>query len=184
MKKSLLIVTVLFFTCSFCAGQEIAAAPADKAVVYFVRISSLGFAINFSYFDSTRLIAKFNGPKYFRYECDPGYHLFWVRSENKDFVEAEVEAGKIYFIEAVPTLGAIKAAVEFVPLDPTNEKKMNRVFKLLKKKSPETFTEEEIEKETKRFDDVIAKGMEKYKEDKEKGKKILQLEKTMNYVAQ
>jgi hypothetical protein len=156
MKKSLLIFTILFFTYFFCAAQVIPPAPSDKAVVYFVRTSSLGFAINFSYFDSTRLIAKFNGPKYFRYECEPGSHLFWARSENRDFVEAEVEGGKIYFIEAVPKMGGIKAGVALVPLNPNDEKKMDKVLKLLNKKSPETFTEEEIAKETDSFDGVIA----------------------------
>lgn len=184
MKKAFLIITIIFFNHFFCAAQEIAPAPAGKAVVYFVRMSSLGFAVNFSYFDSTRLIAKFHGTKYFRYECAPGSHLFWARSENKDFVEAELEEGKIYFIEAVPKMGAIKAVVDLVPLDPANEKKMNKVRKLLNKKSPETFTEEDLEKETASFDDVIARGMEKYHEDKTKGKKIAKLEKTMSYTVQ
>src|SRR5688500_8701014 len=97
--STLTLAVFLFGLYSVCAvAQIIDPAPADKAVIYFVRPSFLGFAINFSYFDSTRLIGKFKGPAYIRYTCDPGSHLFWARSENRDFVEAEVEAGKIYFI--------------------------------------------------------------------------------------
>src|SRR5258708_5671525 len=87
-------------------AQEIPPAPEGKSVVYFVRSSSLGFAVNFSYFDSAALIGRFNGPKYIRYECAPGSHLFWARSENRSFVEAQLEAGKIYFIQAIPKMGA------------------------------------------------------------------------------
>jgi hypothetical protein len=80
-------------------------------------------------------------------------------------------------------MGGIKAGVALVPLDPNDEKKMDKVRKLLNKKSPETFTEEEISKETNSFDGVIARGMEKYNDDKVKGNKIPRLEKTMNYIA-
>src|SRR5262245_4332351 len=120
----MLLVCVLVSATTFAQG--ITPAPDDKAVVYFVRTSSLGFAINFSYFDSTKLIGRFNGPKYIRYECAPGAHLFWGRSENRDFVEAEVEAGKIYFIEAIPKMGAMKAAIQLEPVDPNDPKKMEK----------------------------------------------------------
>src|SRR5688572_28868858 len=118
--------TILAIIVSFCfynaTGQTLEPAPLNKAVVYFVRPTSIGFAINFSYFDSTQLIGKFNGPAYIRYECEPGKHLFWACSENRDFVEAEVEAGKIYFIEAAVMMGAVKAAVDLKPLDFKNAK--------------------------------------------------------------
>jgi len=162
-------------------GQEIPPAPEDKAVIYFVRISSLGFAINFSYLDSATLIGRFNGPKYIRYECAPGKHLFWVRSENRDFIEAEVEAGKIYFIEAIPKMGALKAAVELSPIDPANKKTMDKVFKLMSKKPSESFTPEELQSDTKELAEPIRKGLEKYAEEKKKGKENVKLEKTMNY---
>lgn len=181
MKKLLLIATFICTAGSFCTAQDIAPAPADKAVVYFVRASSLGFAINFSYFDSAQLIGRFNGPKYIRYECAPGPHLFWARSENRDFVTADLEAGKIYFLEAVPQMGAMKAAVRLEPVDPANEKKMEKIMKLLAKKSSEPYNEAEMAAETKEFAEVITKGLNKYQEEKEKGAATPRLEKTMFY---
>lgn len=81
--NKVLSVVLIFLLCSFySSAQSLTPAPTGKAVVYFVRPSLLGFAINFSYFDSTALIGRFNAPKYIRYECDPGPHLFWARSEN------------------------------------------------------------------------------------------------------
>ena len=130
--KNILLLTMLFMSGYTALSQERPAAPVDKAVVYFARTSSLGFAINFTYFDSATAIARTSGANYVRYECTPGPHLFWGRSENKDFVEAELEAGKIYFIEVVPQMGALKAAIRLNPVNPaTEEKVMKRILKLL-----------------------------------------------------
>src|SRR5262245_18356025 len=140
--KALFLFIILFGSITLLSrAQEIAPAPADKAVVYFVRPNALGFAVSFSYFDSTRVIAKFNGPKYFRYVCEPGHHLFWARSENHDFVEADLEAGKVYFIEAIVEMGESKAVVNLDPVsDPKDPQQMKKILKLLERKSPETFT--------------------------------------------
>lgn len=162
-------------------AQEISPAPEGKAVVYFVRPSALGMAINFSYFDSTALVGRFNGPKYIRYECDPGKHLFWARSENRDFVEAELEAGKIYFIEAIVKMGAVKAAVNLDPVDPSNQKRMDKILKLLTKKPSESFTPEQLKKDLESLEDAVERGMEKYKADKASGKTFAQLTAAMNY---
>jgi hypothetical protein len=176
------ILNTLFFIMSsvFCFGQDIKPAPEGKAVVYFVRTASAGFAINFTYFDSAKVIGRFNGPKYLRYECEPGKHLFWARSENRDFVEADVEAGKIYFIEAIPQMGAIKAGVGLQPIDSTDAKKIKKILKLIKKKDSESFTPEELAKETRNFKEVIERGLEKYDQEKGNTKKIQRLEKTMH----
>ena len=177
------ILTTVFFFCILTLGysQEIAAPAEGKCVVYFVRVSSLGFAINFSYFDKDKFIGKFNGPKYMRYECEPGEHLFWAHSENFDFITAELEAGKIYFIEAMPQMGVIKAGVHLEPVDPKNSKRLTKIENLINKKSPETYTESELEAENKNLQDLIAKGLERYQKDLEKGKKIERLEKDMFY---
>jgi hypothetical protein len=177
------IIVILVFLSAYTSSpcQEIPPAPENKAVVYFVRTSGLGFAINFTYLDSATLIAKTNGTNYVRYECEPGHHLFWVRSENRDFVEAEVEAGKIYFLEAVPQMGAIKAAVQLRPVDPSKEETMKRIFKLMNKKGPEASTEEELKKEAEASKDVIQRGLEKYAEEKDKSKKTEHLERSMYF---
>jgi hypothetical protein len=162
-------------------AQTIEPAPADKAVVYFARPSSVGFAINFSYFDSTQLIGRFNGPKYIRYECEPGRHLFWARSENRDFVEADLEAGKVYFIEASVRMGAMKAAVALLPVDPNDPKAMKGILRLLGKQQSQSFTPQQLASSEKDLDDAVRRGMEKYKEEKAKGKKIAQLTRDMYY---
>jgi hypothetical protein len=179
--KRIMLLTAIMLVGMIVYSQEIPPAPEGKAVVYFARPSAMGFAINFIYFDSAKVIGRFNGPKYIRYECDPGKHIFWARSENKDFIDAEVEAGKIYFIEASPKMGAVKAGVKLEPVDPKDEKTMGKILKLMSKKPSESFTEAELATEYKNFEDVVQKGMEKYSEEKAKGQANLRLEKNMNY---
>jgi hypothetical protein len=178
--RSLILGSILLLTL-FSFGQNIPPAPQNKAVVYFVRTSSLGFAINFSYFDSASFLGKTSGTNYVRYELEPGRHLLWARSENRSFVEAELDAGKIYFLEVTPEMGAIKAEVDLRPVHPnTDEKVMKRILKLMDKKQPSTFTPEELKDIN---SDIINKGLDKYREDKEKGKKIPKLENTANYIS-
>ena len=181
MKNLITLTLVLLLSITNCISQNIEPAPEGKAVVYFVRTSSIGFAINFRYFDNDKYIGKFNGPKYMRYECEPGNHLFWAKSENKAFVEAELEAGKIYFIQAIPKMGAIKAGVHLEPANPNDKKSMIKITKLLNKKPSESFAQEELEKETIELNGLIVTSLEKYEKIKEKGKNIVRLDKSMYY---
>ncbi|NME71074.1 hypothetical protein [Flammeovirga aprica] len=160
MKKSLLLLLFTLFS-FYGYAQSIEPAPTDKAVVYFVRSSSLGFAINFTYFDSTKVIGRFNGPKFLRYECDPGEHLFWARAENKDYVKADLEAGKIYVIDVIPQMGAIKAGLLLQPIN-SPDYKMKKTQKLLTKGTSESFTEPELAVLQEQMEEVVIKGLEKY----------------------
>lgn len=181
MNKQLLTLCLLLLVEGICA-QVIPPAPADKAVVYFARTSSLGFAINFTYFDSARFIGKANGANYYRYECEPGRHLFWARSENRDFIEAEVDAGKIYFLEVIPQMGALKASVRLNAINPaTDEKAMKRILKLLEKRTAEPLLPDDPDANTEKTKDIIQRGLEKYQQEKKEGKTMEQLEKTMYY---
>jgi hypothetical protein len=181
MKKSIVILIITLLNSIILFAQEIKPAPEDKAVVYFVRTSALGLAINFSYFDSTKVVGRFNGPKYIRYECSPGKHLFWARSENRDFVDAELEAGKIYFLWASPQMGLLKAGVELLPVDPKDESTMKKIIKLLTRRESESFTEQELLNDADSLKDAITRGMAKYAEDVKKGILHKTLNKSMFY---
>lgn len=177
---SLFVILVGFFSLSSSA-QTIEPAPADKSVVYFVRPGTMGFAINFSYFDSTKLIGKFDGLAYIRYTCEPGEHLFWARSENRDFVEANLAAGKIYFIEAQVKMGFTKAVVKLMPADPEEGDRMRKLVRFIGTRDAESFPEERLEELEKKMDDVIVKAMEEYAEKKADGRIKYKLEEDMYY---
>ena len=118
MKKhyvKLLLFVVLIMICG-CAGSSrymVKGSPIenpspDKALVYFMRPSSMGFAINFQIRDGEHFIGLSQAKSYFAYECDPGKHLFLGFAENKIAIDADLEAGKSYFIGTNVRMGAWK----------------------------------------------------------------------------
>ncbi len=85
-------------------------------------------------FDNDRFIGKFGGSSYLRYGCEQGKQLFWARSENKDFLPAELEAVQIYFVQAFIAAGIPKAQVRLVPIDPHERKRIARFEKKIQSK--------------------------------------------------
>ena len=120
---------VLIFIIAGCAGSSqymAKAAPvtepsADKALVYFMRPSGLGFAINFQIWDGDKFIGLSQAKSFFGYQCDPGKHLFIGIAENKRGIEAELEAGKSYYIITQVRVGGWRARMAFVPVTQGSE---------------------------------------------------------------
>ena len=181
--KNILFALSCLLLLSFAKANEITPPSEGKAVVYFVRTSSTGILINFSYFDKDKFIGKFHGHGYFRYECEPGEHVFWAKSENRDFITADLEAGKIYFVEADAKMGGLKARVELRPVTPTQDKKlMNIIEYMVNKREPEIFTADYLQTENEKWKDDIQKGLDRYQELLTKQEKIEGLNKDMFYV--
>jgi len=67
------------------------------------------------------LIGLSQAKSYFAYECEPGKHLFIGRAENKRVVEADLEAGKTYYILTQVKMGGWKARMEFIPVTQGSE---------------------------------------------------------------
>jgi len=178
-------ILVILFTIQslFIYSQNAKTNSNEKSVVYFTRANATGALINFTYFDGEKAIGRFNGPKYLKYECEPGEHLFWARSENKSFVEATLLAGKIYVIDVKPQMGAIKAGVKLVPVD-KKKYKLKRIKKLLSKRETEIFNESQLKELQNEMREIVTRGMEKYNQFKNKGKKIGQLKPEMTVTEQ
>lgn len=181
MKKIVVGFLFLQLVVSNIIAQGIQGPAAGKSVVYFVRESPLGLVINFSFFDNDKFIGKFDGGDYIRYECEPGEHLFWARAENRDFITADLEPGKIYFVEVVPQMGFVKASVKLIPVGPKETKIMNPMLKLVNKKAPVTYPQEELDAENERLQEAISQGLAKYEEELKSGAVFSRLEKNMFY---
>lgn len=181
MKK--IIITFIFLQniLTLAVAQNIQPPAAGNSVVYFVRESGLGLVINFSHFDNDKFIGKFDGVDYLRYECAPGEHVFWAKAENRDFITADLEPGKVYFVEVLPQMGMIKASVQLNPVKPDDAKTIKGILKLMSKRTPVTYPAEEIAAENERLQEVIAKGLEKYKEEQASGVIFKRIEKNMFY---
>jgi len=159
---------ILFLVIQFpIFAQQIEPAPLDKAVVYFVRATNFGGVVNFIHFDGEKAIGRFPGKGYLRYECEPGEHLFWAKAENRDFIEAKLEAGKIYIIDVIPIMGGMKAGVKLVPVN-SNQYKLKKIKKLINKKDPIIFSEKRLMYFQENSEGIIKKGLEKYKKNKNK----------------
>ncbi|MCH7408843.1 DUF2846 domain-containing protein [Belliella sp. DSM 111904] len=174
--KSVLLLSLtaigIFFQ-SF--SQELKLPPEGKSLVYFVRSNATGMLINFKFFDGEKYLGKFNGVKYFTYECEPGEHLFWAASENRSFIEANLQSGKTYIIEVKPTSGAMKAGVKLVPIAPDNTKALKYINKLISKKEPIDLDARDFSGEAEDLDFFIKNGLKKHMNDKTKDKSITKL---------
>lgn len=165
----------MLFWVSETLGQNLVTPPDGKSLVYFVRSSGTGALVNFKYFDGEKYLGKFSGKNYFIYECDPGEHVFWVASENRAFIEADLLSGKVYFIEVRPTVGAFKAAVKLFPLANDDPKRRKRLFKIISKRNPVRLDKKDIIAGQRKLEFYIQNGMKKYHSDKQRGKALTQL---------
>lgn len=86
-----------------------------KALVYFIRNTTLGGAIQASLFDGDMYIGTISAMRHIAYQADPGKHLFMVIGESADFMQAELIEGKMYYAYVVPRTGVWKARFSFRP---------------------------------------------------------------------
>lgn len=188
MKKIFLFIVLLFSVVNY--SQELKKPSEGKVLVYFVRSSAIGFLVNFKYFDGDKFLGKFNYGSYLIYECDPGKHVFWARSENTNFIEAELESGKVYIVDSEAKMGAIKAGVKLVPFDTNSEhyktpkkyeRKRKNILESILKKKEYTISNEDLEEFKKDYEGIIKKSIEKYNKLKEKGEEFVQVLPEMYY---
>ena len=121
LKLFLFVALIMLTGCAGSSPYMREATPVEglssgKARVYFMRPSGLGFAIHFQIWDRYRLIGLSQAKSYFAYDCEPGKRLFIGRAENKRAVEADLEAGKSYYIITQVNIGAWKARMTFIPV--------------------------------------------------------------------
>lgn len=122
------------------ATQTMLAPTEGKALVRFMRPSGFGFAINFNIWDGEKVIGNSVAQSQFDYLADPGKHLFVAVAENQAFLEADLEAGKTYYILTQVRMGAWKARVGLVAVNKGSEfwDKVNEYENQLNKLEPDT----------------------------------------------
>ncbi|MCA0153596.1 hypothetical protein [Winogradskyella vincentii] len=181
--KTVLFVLTLVLICStnLKAQNNISPPSEGNTVIYFLRTTSLGGLMNFRFFEEGNFIGKFNGRNYIRYECDPGESVFWVKAENIDVLKTNLEANKIYLVEANAVMGAMSAGVKFKLVDFENEKQMKRINKLLDTKEAVELTDDEIKVEQEKSKLVVQRGMKTVSKKLKKGKRLKVITPEMDY---
>jgi hypothetical protein len=124
-------MTLLALLLSGCAGtvknmrpvppDKVIASPEEgKAMVVFMRPSSLGAAIQSSVFevrgDNLTLVGIVAAKKKVAYQLEAGNHLFMVVGESADYMSAELEPNKAYYALVAPRMGVWKARFSLKPV--------------------------------------------------------------------
>ncbi|MFO0793627.1 MAG: hypothetical protein U0586_06150 [Candidatus Brocadiaceae bacterium] len=122
----LLCSMVFIASCAGSSGymrssQTLLNPTQDKALVRFMRPSGFGFAINFNMLDGEKVIGNSVAKSQFDYLAAPGKHLFVATAENKAFLDAELDAGKTYYVITRIYPGVWYARVEFIPVNKGSE---------------------------------------------------------------
>jgi len=180
MKNNILLLLLLCAGTLFAQEQEpveLQTPSENKSLVYFARRSAVGPLIKFRIYDGDTYLGKLSANRYITYECDPGLHVFVAKSENSSFVEAELEAGKVYVLDVVGKMGIAYARVDMVPLEKSNkryEKEKVRFIKFVGKKKGELLSSgiDRDSEDAEADHPQDGKNMTRYNEMKGKGKKI------------
>lgn len=94
----------------------------EKAVVIFMRPSQFGGAVQstvYQYDGTPKFVGIVSAGSKIAYQVDPGKHIFMVMGENADFLEADLAAGHIYYIEVEAHFGFAKARFSLEPIPQT-----------------------------------------------------------------
>jgi hypothetical protein len=127
-----LLVPVIAASLLACAGsssymkkvgslQAIAVAT-DRATVVFIRPSGLGFAINFAILDQQgHWVGDAVSESHFAALLPPGEYMFVAWAENTAALKATLGAGRVYYVQVDPAMGAFSARVFLEALTPRSD---------------------------------------------------------------
>ena len=104
-------------------GAPAVAPVSDRATIAFIRDSGIGFAVNFSIIDQAgNLLGDAVARSHFSLQLPAGRYFFFARGgENTDVVQADVGAGRVYYVHVVPHFGVWLAHVELDPIKPDEQ---------------------------------------------------------------
>lgn len=179
MIKKIVLFIILGLVSYSGLSQTLKAPKEGKAMVYIMRSNALAEGLNFRVYDKDKFLGALPSRAYFTYECEPGEHLFWAASENRDFVEANLEANKTYVIDLRAKFGIVIAAVGVEPYSPNNKQHVKRLKKVLKKHVNANVSDVDRSEEKK---ENIAKALKAYDRIKDRSNsKIKKLLPEMNF---
>lgn len=181
--KTYTFLLIIFFSFRSFSQEniEIKKPSEGKSLVYFIRPTAVAFLVDFKLFHKDKFLGNLSSKRYIAYECEPGEHLFWATSENRDYVVANLEANKTYVVQVNPQMGAFVAGVNLIPCDPNNVSHKKMFHKAIKK-GKEIVYDESVSSGVNQ-EDTIKKGLEKYDElTANQSSKIAYLKPEMNFL--
>lgn len=162
LKKIVLLIAFFFGIFSISSQkittQEIVKPSEGKSLVYFLRTGA-GPLLNFRIYDNDKFLGALSGFKYLVYECEPGQHVFWAASENRDYIEANLEPNAVYVLNAEGQMGAFIASVGFLPLNPNEFRDRRTFYQVVKGAKKQDYAITDVDKS-----ENIQKGLQKYED--------------------
>jgi len=107
---------------SYARGTSLPPAPADRAVVVFLRPAYTGYAISAAVYEDDTFLGIVMRHARLVHETQPGTHRYMVVSEAADFLDADLEAGKMYFVNVHPRMGVWRARFSLEPVTPSSSR--------------------------------------------------------------
>jgi len=94
---------------------------ADHAVITFIRASKFVKNFDIGIWNKDGLLGTLKGQTYFQTKMYPGRHMFFGKSEHWSVLEAEVEAGKNYYVQVTLSMGWTQGHVRLIPIKSDTE---------------------------------------------------------------
>jgi len=105
--------------------QQIQPLP-DQAVVVFLRPSNYGRKVRFTIVDGQgNWLGNMQGRQYFVTTYPPGQYEFVVHAENNDLMQANLTAGRVYYVLVGVRMGAWSARASISALTPRRDEWAN-----------------------------------------------------------
>jgi hypothetical protein len=178
----LLMMVVLSLT--NIAAQTVPGTPADKAVLYFVRVDPTPLLDSAALFADQQVLRPYLfGKQYARHELDPGSYTFWASGgaapfhPNRGWIHGELEAGKTYGIIVRLRNTGFARGWALLPLD-ESFKNYDKAMEIVSGKLPKELNEKKQAKAEKQYQAMLQRA------EKRKGKgKRSYWELKINYIA-
>jgi len=97
------------------ASITIPSPPEGQGQVVFFRTGGAGFAVGCSVNENGQKVSSLGAGRYFVMVASPGRHEFTVKSEAKDSLALEVEAGETQYVTCRMKMGLIVARPDLAP---------------------------------------------------------------------
>ena len=171
-KFTFILIIFMVFEINFIYSQGFQPPSPGKAVVYFVRPKGYRNKVEYQFFNNDKYIGVMKGDNYMRYECEPGKQLFWTYLENHKYMEANLEAGKVYIVKAFITEGVIQLRVFWGPVKYSEKERFEESRNMIMTMAPYVPLEQDLIKKNKKLSKVIKDNLKRYNTRKDGDKAI------------